>query len=333
MNSHLRSRRDFLTASAALGASACLPGRTRGAEAAKEKKALVAITFDLEMTRNFPKWEDTHWDYEKGNLNDETKRYAVEAARRVKAHGGVMHFFLVGRALEQENVDWLKEIIAAGHSVGNHTYDHVNVKAGTAEAAQFRFRRSPWLVAGRTPEEIIRENIRLTGEAMQSRLGVSPAGFRTPGGFANGFADRPDLRKMLLDLGFKWASSKYPSFPAFKSGQEPTQEIFDAIVAAQSVAQPFTYPDGLIEIPMSPVSDIGAFRNGRWKLEHFLKALRIGLESVIEEGSAYDFLSHPSCLYAMDPEFRAVDLICEMVTRAGDRAAFANLDQVSMRAT
>ena len=45
------------------------------------------------MARNFPTWETTRWDYEKGNLNDETKRYAVEAARRVKAHGGVIHFF------------------------------------------------------------------------------------------------------------------------------------------------------------------------------------------------------------------------------------------------
>src|SRR3954447_7399557 len=92
-------------------------------------KAQIAITLDLEMARNFPRWEDTHWDFEKGNLNEETKRYAVEAARRVKAHGGQVHFFLVGRALEQENVQWLKDILAEGHLIGNHTYDHVNVKA------------------------------------------------------------------------------------------------------------------------------------------------------------------------------------------------------------
>ena len=43
------------------------------------------------MSRNFPVWEEMRWDYEKGNLNDETKRYTVEACRRVKAHGGVLH--------------------------------------------------------------------------------------------------------------------------------------------------------------------------------------------------------------------------------------------------
>src|SRR3984893_16396395 len=76
-------------------------------------KALIAITLDLEMSRNFPAWEQTHWDYEKGNLNTETKNYAVEACRRVKAQGGVIHCFAVGHVLEQENVDWLKEIVQA----------------------------------------------------------------------------------------------------------------------------------------------------------------------------------------------------------------------------
>src|SRR5437667_11768525 len=119
------TRRSFLATSAAAVAAGAFAKPLAGAA----EKASIAITLDLEMARNFPTWETTHWDYEKGNLNDETKRYAVEAARRVKAHGGVIHFFLVARALEQENVDWLKQIAAAGHPIGNHTYDHVNVLA------------------------------------------------------------------------------------------------------------------------------------------------------------------------------------------------------------
>jgi hypothetical protein len=106
-------RRQFLAASAA-----CLLGRApsiakpRTSAAALDDKALIAITLDLEMSRNFPTWEQTHWDYEKGNLNAETKKYAALACRRVKAQGGVIHCFAVGRVLEQENVDWLKEGLA-----------------------------------------------------------------------------------------------------------------------------------------------------------------------------------------------------------------------------
>jgi peptidoglycan/xylan/chitin deacetylase (PgdA/CDA1 family) len=286
----MTSRRRFLAAAGGLLAGPALCAQER---AANEDQALVAITLDLEMSRNFPTWDQTHWDYEKGNLNDETKRYAVEACRRVRARGGVVHCFLLGQTLEQENVEWLRGILRAGHPVGNHTYDHVNVRAARPEDIQYRFRRAPWLIAGRTPRQVITENIRLTSAAMRSRLGVGPAGFRTPGGFADGLADRPDLQQLLRDLGFAWVSSKYPAHPMGPAGQGPSAAVLDGIVRAQAAAQPFAYPRGLVEVPMSPVSDIGAFRNGRWRLESFLRAVRLALEWAIEHRAVFDFLGHP----------------------------------------
>src|SRR5258708_13577081 len=151
------------------------------------------------MSRNFPTWDDTHWDYEKGNLNDATKKYAVEACKRVKAAGGVLHCFAVGRVFEQESVAWLKEIAQAGHPVGNHTYDHVNVKATKPEDIQFRFRRAPWLIDGKETLDVISENIRLTTAALKARVGVDPAGFRTPGGFPDRLTHPPDVRPILGD--------------------------------------------------------------------------------------------------------------------------------------
>ena len=306
--------------------------QSRSDPAADASKALVAITLDLEMARNFPKWEDTHWDYEKGNLNAEAKHYSLEAARRVKARGGVIHFFAVGRVFEQENVDWLKELVREGHPVGNHTYDHVYVLATRPEEVQYRFQRAPWLIAGKTPAEVIRENISLTNAAMKARLGIDPAGFRTPGGFAGGLDGRPDVQRMLLDFGFKWVSCKYPAHPYGEPGQEPRAEVFDGIVRAQAAAQPFAYPTGLLDVPMSPISDIGAFRNGRWRLEHFLKALRLGVEWAIQHRAVFDLLSHPSVLYPNDPEFKAIDLVCDLVRQAGDRAALVDLETIARRA-
>lgn len=168
----LYSRRQMLRRSAAAvgGLAAC--GLTRPAPAADERQARIAITLDLEMSRNFPNWESLHWDYEKGNLNAETKQYAVQAARRVKAAGGVLHFFAVGRMLEQENVDWAKELVREGHPIGNHTYDHVNVTATKREDLQFRFQRSPWLLGDQTTDQAIGENIRLCEAALQQRLGI-----------------------------------------------------------------------------------------------------------------------------------------------------------------
>ncbi len=323
------TRRRFLAASLTAGLGGLALAARRNADT---DRALLAVTLDLEMSRNFPKWEDTHWDYEKGNLNAETKRYTVEACRRVKAAGGVLHCFAVGRVFEQESVAWLKELAQAGHPIGNHTYDHVNVRATRPQDIQFRFQRAPWLIDGREPGEVIRENIRLTTAALKTRVGVDPAGFRTPGGFANGLADRPDVQQWLTDLGFTWVSSKYPAHPLGEPGVEPTAAVLDGIVKAQAEAQPFAYPKGLVEVPMSPISDITAFRGGRWKLDWFLKAVRLGVEWAIEHRAVFDFLGHPSCLYVVDPEFRTIDLICDLVKRAGSRAALVDLGTIAERA-
>jgi peptidoglycan/xylan/chitin deacetylase (PgdA/CDA1 family) len=326
------SRRELLAGGAGFLIGAGCRAKENERARNERRKALVAVTLDLEMSRNFPTWDAMHWDYEKGDLNAETKKYTVEAARRVKAHGGRLHCFAVGRVFEQADVDWLKEIAQAGHPVGNHTYDHVNVKATRSEDIQYRFQRAPWLIEGEKPQEVIRTNIRLCSAALKARVGIEPAGFRTPGGFADGLADRADVRRMLVDLGFSWVSSKYPAHPHGKAGEEPNAKILDGIVAAQRHAQPFVYPDGLIEVPMSPISDISAFRTGRWELPWFLKALRLALEWVIDNGAVFDFLGHPSCLYVMDPEFRAIEMICSMTRKAGDRAALVDLRDIAERA-
>src|SRR5262249_34000429 len=260
------------------------------------------------------------------------KKYTTLACRRVKKAGGVLHTFAVGQVFEQESVDWLRGLVQEGHPVGNHTYDHVNVLATRLEDVQFRFRRAPWLVGGKKPEEVLRENIRLCTAALKTRVGIDPAGFRTPGGFESGLKDRPDVRRMLRDLGFTWVSSLYPRHPFGEPGQEPAAAVYEGIVKAQTAAQPFVYDDGLVEVPMSPISDITAFRSGRWKLPWFLEALEQTARWAIEERAVFDFLAHPSCLYVVDPEFKAIDLLCTLVRKAGKHAALTDLGTIARRA-
>jgi peptidoglycan/xylan/chitin deacetylase (PgdA/CDA1 family) len=325
-----RSRRSFLAASASLAAGLWASPRLVADD--NEEPALVAITLDLEMSAQYPTKDQTHWNYQKGNLNAETKQYSVEAAKRVKKHGGVLHFFAVGQVFEQENVDWMKEIAAEGHPIGNHTYDHVYVLATKPEDIQFRFRRSPWLIEGKSPAEVIEDNVRLCTTAMKMRVGKMPDGFRTPGGFNTGLKDREDVQRMLLDQGFSWVSSLYPAHKnEFKDGKVP-QEVFDSIVAAQAEAQPFVYPTGLIEVPMNPISDVGAFRSAGWDLPAFLEAIRRGVTWAIEQRATFDFLGHPSCLYVTDPEFKTIELICDLVRQAGDRARIVDLGTIAQRA-
>lgn len=305
-----------------------------GQEATPGKRpALIAITFDLEMSREYPQRGMLEWDYQKGNLDEATKQYSVEAAKVVSEYGGVIHFFLVGRVLEQKSVEWLQEIAALGHPIGNHTYDHVNVLAGKAIEAQFRFQRAPWLVEGKDIAQVIRENIAMTTTAMQQRAGLEVSGFRTPGGFYRGLQDRPDLQDMLKDLGFSWISSLYPQHPAGKPKEEPSDEVYAGIVAAQQNAQPFTYPSGLVEIPMSPISDVGAFRTNYWKLPWFLRAIRESAQWAIDNGAVFDFLCHPSCMLVEDPQHETIRMLCEMAKSAGERAQVVGLDRFAERAS
>lgn len=326
-----RSRRDcdrrtFLAASAATLASPCLASPSIAAES---KRAHIAITLDLEMSAQYPRRDITEWNYEKGNLDDATKNYSVEAARIAKERGGLIHYFCVGRVLEQPSAEWLKEIAAGGHPIGNHTYDHVHMKATKPEDLQFRFQRAPWLVQGRTAADVIRENIRITNEALRARAGIAVNGFRTPGGFSNALDDRVDLQDMLLELGFTWVSSKYPAHKMSPPKEAPTADIYEAIVAAQSQAQPYRYESGLVEIPMSPVSDVNAFRSNYWKLEYFLKAIRLGVEWAIANRRVFVLLAHPSCLVVEDPQFETIKLICDLVRDAGDRATLCGLDTIA----
>jgi peptidoglycan/xylan/chitin deacetylase (PgdA/CDA1 family) len=319
------SRRSWMKATGLAG----LAVSGRPLLAAPRRKAQIAITLDLEMSRNFPRWDDTGWDYEKGNLDEATKKYAVAAGDRVKARGGRIHYFCVGRVLEQADVEWLESLAHDGHPIGNHTYDHINVLAKSAHDLQFRFQRAPWLIEGQAPADVIRENIRTTTHALQQRVKIENVGFRTPGGFATGLRNREDLQQMLLELGFTWVSSLYPPHANTQPAQEPTAEVYDSIVRAQAAAQPFVYPSGLMEIPMSPISDIGAFRNGRWKLEWFLEAIRGAVTWSIDNRAVFDFLAHPSCLGVVDPEFRTIDLLCDLVKAAGDNAELVTLQQIA----
>lgn len=324
------SRRQFLAGtSAVLLAGAA--GMQSSLSASGRKKAQIAITFDLEMSRHYPRRGMLEWDYQKGNLDEATKQYALQAGTVARERGGVIHYFCVGRVLEQPQIDWLKKLSAAGHPIGNHTYDHVNLLAGSPTQTQFRFQRAPWLVTGEQTADVIRENIRITTAALKERADIQANGFRTPGGFANGLADREDLQTMLLDLGFTWVSSKYPPHSKGKPHEEPSADVYAGIVAAQKQAQPFVYPTGLIEIPMSPISDVTAFRSQFWEREWFLNAVRLAVEWAIDTGGVFDFLCHPSCMVVEDPEFETVKLICDLVRQAGDRAELVGLDRIAAR--
>jgi len=57
--------------------------------------------------------------------------------------------------------------------------------------------------------------------------------------------------------------------------------------------------------------------------------VRESVEWAIEHRAVFDFLAHPSCMYVVDPEFKTIELICELVNKHSDRAAIVGLDTIA----
>jgi len=329
MTMRLSTRRQFLAAGAASAASF---GLLRQLLSAPDKQpAQIVISLDLEMSAEYPQRGMTEWNYRKGDLDAATKDYAVRAAELVKSYGGVLHFFCVGQVLEQPDVGWLKSIAEAGHPIGNHTYDHIFMKAKTPRELQFRFQRAPWLLRDAPAIDLVRENILLATKALQERVGITPRGFRTPGGFHNGLHDRPDVQQLLLDAGYTWVSSLYPAHQSGVPKEPPPETVFENILQVHQKTQPFAYPSGLIEIPMSPISDVTAFRTHWWKQSDFLRAIRANVQWTLEHGGVFDFLAHPSCLVVEDPDLEVIRSVCEQVQTSRGQGVICSMDDVASR--
>lgn len=295
------------------------------------RTAWITLSLNLEMSRNFPTVDQTHWDYEKGNLDTQNKRYAVDVGRFLAAHGAKMTYCVVGQVLEHPDVGWLEEIHRAGHPLANHTYDHVLLKADTPEKLQFKFQRAPWLVRGKTVAQVVEENIRLTNAALRQRLGLSRVrGFRSSEEYATGLRELPAQQEMLHRLGFEWVGTHYAPIRV-PANARPTPALFSEIRASQAKTQPYRYPNGLVEIPKASVGDIAAFRTGRWELSDYLESVRVGLEWAIENRATYCLAAHSSVLAVRDPSFEVFKLVLDSVARARDQAELLMMDEIAAR--
>jgi len=98
-------------------------------------------------------------------------------------------FFIVGQdAAIKSNQPVLRTIATAGHEIGNHSFHH-----------------EPWLHL--YTEEKIEQEIALAEEYIQFATGRRPIGFRGPG-----FSLSPDVIKVLIQRGYLYDASTFPTF-------------------------------------------------------------------------------------------------------------------------
>ncbi|MCM1984693.1 polysaccharide deacetylase family protein [Lyngbya confervoides] len=97
--------------------------------------------------------------------------------------------FVVGRDAEvAENIPCLRAFVAAGHSLGNHSYLH-----------------QPWMHEASV--EAIRAELEQAEQAIQQATGQILTGFRGPG-----FAVSRELLALLQDRGYRYDASVFPTY-------------------------------------------------------------------------------------------------------------------------
>jgi hypothetical protein len=74
-----------------------------------------------------------------------------------------------------------------------------------------------------------------------------------------------------------------------------------------------------------------SFRERKWKLREWLIMIEKNVRWAIQNRAVYDFFAHPSILYVEDPEFRAIQRICDLVNASQGKAAIVNLDTIALR--
>lgn len=299
----------------------------------------VQLSFDLEAVTNFPNW--THfWNDRKGAIDEATKAYVGQINARCETYGAKAHYFLVGSLFEDPNVDYLKRTVDEGHAVGNHTYTHVSIKARDPAHLAGVYTSCPWRAAGRSAQQIVREEVQMTTAAMEARLGVKPKGFRSPGGFANGLQDAADVREMLREEGFWWVSTHYNDglMRTYSRNAEvgdvpkvPFAELTASFKRSERVLQPYRYEDGLLELPLAGITDVVAWRRYRPDLGEWLRMLADGVDYAHEHGLVFMLTTHPAVLAAIDPFCQTVDVVLRRALEKEGGVWLPDLEEVALQ--
>ena len=147
---------------------------------------ICSLSLDLDNQWSYMKTHgDAGWETFPSYLDLVVPR-ALEILNRF---GWKITFFIVGQdAALEKNRETLQAIAAAGHEIGNHSFNH-----------------EPWLHL--YTKEQTADEIRRAEEAIESATGVLPRGFRGPG-----YTFSRATLEVLASRGYEYDASTFPTY-------------------------------------------------------------------------------------------------------------------------
>ncbi len=150
------------------------------------KKPLASISLDLDNLWSYLK---THGDAEWESGPSYLPLVVPRVLRILDEKQIKITFFIVGKdAADPGNHEVLRQIVQAGHEIGNHSYHH-----------------EPWLHL--YSKEDIDKELAKAETAIAAATGVIPRGFRGPG-----FSVSPEVLAVLAQRGYLYDASTFPTF-------------------------------------------------------------------------------------------------------------------------
>ncbi len=205
------------------------------------QKPIASLSLDLDNKWSYLKTHgDAGWDQYPTYLPLVVPRFL----RVLQQLDLKMTVFVVGQdAARDENFEALASISAAGHEIGNHSFNH-----------------EPWLHLY-SEQQLVHELAR-TEECLERVTGQCPVGFRGPG-----FSFCELLLKILIRRGYQYDASTFPTFlgPLARmyyfmtakltaAQQQERKQLFGKLSEGLRSLHPYvwTFPEGrLVELPVT----------------------------------------------------------------------------------
>ena len=280
-------------------------------------RCAVALSYDLEMCAGYAPDGVNH-----GRIMPAVQDYTLKLCEIANRYGAHLHFFYVCDGLEEQETDYLREILRMGHVIDSHTYSHQHVANSSAE-------------------KLDRE-LALANRLLREKLGVVSTVLRGPYGYKRGWQNLPpENRRVILRNGFRWVSGEYDD-QVYNAGR-------DYWVRAPERNLPYRYPEGLVEIPfqgwsdrmwfdMRPEVDKSILNTWRvsdghrpvppgwqapWLVPHALEDwIALNLETVdftYENGLLWVPVWHPYTHYLHDPQSRMLEALLQHAAAKQER--------------
>jgi len=184
-------------------------------------RCAIALTYDTDMAGGYAPDGTCH-----GRTMPALQEHMLRLCDTAEAFAVSLQFFQIGNGLEEDDLDYLREILRRGHLVDSHTYSHMPL-IGDPDA--------------------LRDELARTNRLFEQRLGRRSTALRGPGGYQRGLLDHPANQQVILDCGFRWVSCRY----------DATLQDHDPRYAVEAPARdlPYAYPTGLVEFPIQGYSD------------------------------------------------------------------------------